>query len=54
MIPYIEYTKLEPLALQILNVIEKRELTMSEEINKKGDIIKILYENENRKKGCSH
>lgn len=48
MIPYIEYAKLEPLALQLLYVIEKKKLTMSEEINKKGDIIKVLYENKNQ------
>jgi len=43
-IPYNEYQKLQPLALQILNNINRKERSFVEEINKVVDIIKILYD----------
>lgn len=45
--PYSEYARLEPLAFQLLYVIENKKLPLSEEINKKGNLIKVLYENKN-------
>lgn len=41
-ISYEKFKELYPLALEILKTIDKRNFTYVEEINKVGDIIKIL------------
>ena len=41
-ISYKRFKELYPLALEILKIIDKRDFTYVEEINKVGDIIKVL------------
>lgn len=47
MITWEDYKKLKPLALKILYSIEVSKLPYWEEINKCGNIIKLLHERNN-------